>query len=178
MITATVLTGCTGIEIRSDIINSWVAAYPNSNDVKLSMTYNCDFEYSIENISATDISGQLTNRYINITPENFNMTDVMCDGIYFINIEETLLDGTPNVETECIAVLCSTKCNLVSFFANGIENATLGDNVIVGQLYDSLYTIGECSDCRCQDACVIFNYITDVMNTTTNNASDCGCTSN
>lgn len=144
--------------VASNLIGDWIIAGDNNVELKLTVSFACS-ETPVE-IVINDYVDTDTQTYT-LTPEDIGQTDVFSDGIYFSYLT---LNNTQ--ETECSLVNLEIECSIQEYLSNNLKSN-------IGALFESLKSLSKCSDCRCTDACLIYEYITSILNQQT--TSDCGC---
>ena len=169
MITLTQLPDCAGLYIQSELLNTWFADYPNNEDVTITVTYNCTSQYTTDVITTETATLNLAQQRVEILPDTMGWEDALEDGIYFINVEQTNEDGSVVSETECLFVDCHTKCDIFSYLAKYPEGSALDLS------HAALSYMNDCSDCKCEDGCTIFNHIIATLSDPTIKMTDCGC---
>ena len=110
-------------------------------------------QYTTDVITTETATLNLAQQRVEILPDTMGWEDALEDGIYFINVEQTNEDGSVVSETECLFVDCHTKCDIFSYLAKYPEGSALDLS------HAALSYMNDCSDCKCEDGCTIFNHI-------------------
>jgi hypothetical protein len=176
MLTVTVSSDYTEIYVESDNITTWLSEFgANTTTLELTVRYNCNQEVQLT-LDENNLDAGNT-RYV-LTPDVFTMGTTFCDGVYFFQLKTTTIaTGDFVTENECLFLDALTKCTLMEYVADylKVNNNKISDELIVAQgVHKSLEYLGLCSDCNCEDACTLFEYLTNQIGQDIN-AQTVGC---
>ena len=168
--TLTLNPNCASIYIESDLISDYIAALPTPlTSLALEITVGTGTSFTIQ---LDDTNLDLINERYELVPEDLSQVDAIPDGIYYLELTETTLSTDDDVvEAGCIFVDCATKCALITYLAENLDNP-YGIHI----LYEALTYVGSCSECSCSDAAVIWDRLNEILNDTinTSNCANCG----
>ncbi len=164
------------LTITSDLIDAYVTALPSKpTTLVLIAKVNCETEFVF---TLDDTNIDLGNSEFTLLPADFNQdTNFDNQVISFSLTETTISTGATEVQTYCLFVDKDLKCQVIDYIGTTLTNNESTDNIILVQsLYSSLEDINDCSDCDCEDGCIIFEYLTSLLggtSTTTSNCANC-----
>ena len=161
-------TGITSIDITSDLITAYIAALPTpDHTLTLTVKVDCGTSYDITlDGDSLDVGN---NKYI-LTPEDISQTVSFDDQILDLTLAKELNDdSSKSYEYRCLFTDCEVKCDLIDYIANNPDDCT------IYALYSTLQNLNSCSECSCEAGCAIFQYLKGLLNGTSVNVNDCGC---
>lgn len=163
------LDGCgngtvTSITITSDLIDAWTVQNPSfSHTLEIEITVTCGTTYTITQASV-DIPGQ----QLVVTPAMIGMSGSINDCVLAVVITMTHnITGDYQTEEKCIINDCQLKCCMASYTADNLSTDVVA-------YYLAMTWAADCHDCGCDDACVLYNKILEIVNNGSSNT--CGCT--
>lgn len=144
---------------------------PNVVEATLTLKYNCttdapevDILDYVQCVDGGSCVGVISNV---VTPAYFSFEgNILCDGVYYAQVDMTDDVGTITRESACILINCSLGCDIIDKYLASRDGALL-------DMYHALLLTESCNDCTCQAMCDIFSDLTQ-DNT---NANGCGCAS-
>lgn len=169
-------SSCENISISSDVSN-----YDDVDitSIDIGVKINCcdtSINYQITDFDTPDslLVDNMTSgvREIILTPEFFNTTEALNDGVYGITIKVTKDDDSFVEETGCILVDCYIKCAIIDLIEKGDYEAH--------RIYEGIISANNCitADCNCNTACNLFKMLVERLELDTldgKNINDCGC---
>ena len=149
--------------ITSDLISDWLDIPDNDQVLKLKIYYQCT-DTPVEVVLDSDNLDSGTESYT-LLPSLLSQGSTFINGVYFFSLEN---EDTVETETECKFVDISFECDVNTYVSTNLTSN-------VRMLYDALLNLEQCSDCKCVDACAIFEYISGIINDTNliGNCNDC-----
>lgn len=164
--TVTLAEDCTQATIASDLITTYSNDFPNSDDLTLTVEYNCGDGTTIE---LTDENLDLIENEYVLEPSAIGQSDSLCDGIYNLVLTTTDDEGETTKEYYCLFVNCTIKCDILDYVANNLDSNIYG-------LYEILTWLTTCEkpECKCSNACLIYDKIIELINEDAA-ANDCKC---
>lgn len=151
------------IKLVLTLSNGVIVTYerePNTTVPEVDGCYTYVFDPAVITLSAGDNNFTFNDDY------SCMVIAKPADGIYTwettINYNTSLLNNQSVVQSECMAVLCDTECDVAKYTA---EN-------LCTDLFLLQNAISSAIDCqRCEDACTVFDYVSQKLD----NDKDCEC---
>jgi hypothetical protein len=140
---------CATIDIDSEFLLA-----DNQTNV-LTVTHNGVTIYT-PTISASATTIVLNNTLLGLTG------DALADGVYYLELVTTALNGDINTETICVAVLCGVHCDMVELYTD-VNNA---EKILA---YEALKVAQGCVTCSCATMLTLYSILTNVV------TNGCGC---
>lgn len=141
--------------ITSDLITNWLGIVDNEEVLTLSIHYQCT-DTPVE-ITLDSSNLNVGTESYTLLPSSLSQGTTFLDGVYFFVIEN---EDTIETETECKLIDQELECKVNSYIS---ENLTSN----IRMLYDALLNLEQCSDCKCVDACTIYEHIINTVDGTT-----------
>jgi hypothetical protein len=141
---------------------------PAGKTVTLGITLDCGTEV-VKDVQQSDVllDIETSTAYISIDKDFINGTDgdttALDDCIYRLRLVISETDGSKEEDYICTAILCETECSVITYIASNLTS-NLYDYII------ALQNIENCSKCKCEDACVIFNKLKEILSTDEQNS--------
>lgn len=158
----------THLNLMSDLFNTTNVTLPLKTTINVKR--NCCGDYSLEleddSFFINDVLSGLN--YIELDNSFFNSADDnVPDGVYFIEIVvENTVTGEKTKQRLCFFNGHLLKCELIDFIANNPKSD-------IFKFYLALTFINNCSDCNCENGCIIYNELLKIIKNNRNH--DCGC---
>ncbi len=161
------------LTITSDLIDDYVTVLPSKPwTLALTVKVNCETEFTF---TLDDSTIDLINSEFTLLPADFNQDTVFDNQVIsFSLLKTTVSTGATEVQTYCLFIDKDLKCQVIDFIGATISsNESTDDILLVQSLYSSLLNVNDCSDCDCEDGCIIFEYLTSLLGGTTTTTSNC-----
>jgi hypothetical protein len=159
----------THLKIVSDLFTNINVTTPYKMTVNVKR--NCCGDYSLEMTDNSLFIGDVETgmNYIELDAEFFSSADEnVPDGVYYFEIiVENTITGEKTKQRSCFFNGHLLKCLLIDYIANHPTDCK------VFQFYQALTFINNCSDCNCENGCIIYNELLKLL--TNNKNHDCGC---
>lgn len=143
---------CTNIILQSEYIDDFVNSV-TPNELTIKLYRNCKL---VTEIIFEAVMYEALVEGITLDTELYNQSgDKLSDGIYGVEIIDKNTERIIK-DYSCAALLCGTRCNIMEYVASNLTSH-------VYALYKVLDFVDVCTDCNCDDACVIFDELTSIL---------------
>jgi hypothetical protein len=160
------------LTIESDLIDTYISNLPTPlTGLELTVKVNCETEFVF---TLDDTTITIADNAFYIIPADLNQDTVFDNQVIsFSLVETTLADSSTETQTDCLFIDKDLKCQILDYISTNISTNSI-DNILLAQsLYSSLLNSEDCSDCDCEDACIIFEYLTSLITGSTSITSNC-----
>jgi hypothetical protein len=157
---------CSLITVTSDILDDFDTL--SENTLVLQVKQDCgviiELDIILDDIDVDSFS---------FSPNDLGQVETFSDGVYSLTLISTE-DDSITKEFACIFMDCVTKCKVVNattelktkygissfkdfnLLTDPLEKKATFDTMYMLQLYTALTFIGDCTDCTCDNGCIIW----------------------
>lgn len=164
---------CDYINITSDIFNDYFTNFSNS-ELKLTIKFNCcdtEFEVTIWEPGQIHSRFNPSTKVFKLLSEDFEQDDLL-DSLLSLELEyKDLRNGSKVIERACFFVDCSLKCSVEEYIAANLSS----DSSSALDKYLALTYTNDCSNCKCDNACLILEALLNQLSLSTDSLTNCGC---
>lgn len=183
MLTTIIASNFTTITISGNALEQYMSNSPKTGTLKLEV-YNCSSASPAVIIDLTQtiatpktINGTVGSYNYIVTLSDLNMTTVITNGVY--NFKLKYVDTTSYEDTSIVYINKDIACKLINYYADfGLKDCELkkcseNEYFFPYMFDDLLQRANSCNDFTFDNACMLYNTMITLLDTTKLN--DCGC---
>lgn len=161
---------CSAINIFDDELTTFYdAGAPSTTTITLAITHNCSntpIEITIDELA--DLAYVDSDAYFIINPTIVSQSNsTLNDGIYHIELTVVKDSGEYYNASLCVGIVCTASCDAITYLANNL-NSDIHKYVVALEDW-----VNQCSECECDDACIIYTYLRKLLDDEVENPCNC-----